>query len=376
MNILRSASFAFKDLLYDRGRSVLTILSLMVIMVGYLILSALSEAYRTFGKRPEATRNLMIISAEVLDPMESNLDDNILNVAQDLFPDAVSRVSPCIFRHMNIEERMIQVRAVPPEDFTDLYQLSLFDGSWPADERQIIATDGAVHIYQWKLGSTITIYGSEFELVGIVKALGSKYASIWMTYAAGEQLFGTKRGYQIGYVQVNPRADIETVRTGLESDPRLEGRYAVYLEDQLSDRYNQATQDLLRLTVILMFVSLTAISFGTYHTTGLTLVERSWEIAVLRVVGFSPGAIRSFLFNRTLFQILIAYGMGLGVATLFIRWHQATSPIVLHSAPLTLTLTTTGIILGLVLTVLFALLGVWLPTGRQFRTTVAEQISH
>jgi hypothetical protein len=353
----------------------LTILSLTVVVVGYLILSALSEAYRTFGKRPEATRNLMIISDDVLDPMESDLDDDILYVAQDLFPDAVTKVSPCIFRHMNIEDRVLQVRAVPPEDFTDLYQLSLIEGSWPADKSQIIATDGAVYIYQWTLGSKITIYGSEFELVGIVKALGSKYASLWMTYAAGEQLFGTKRGYQIGYVMVNPRADIETVRAGLETDPRLAGRYAVYFEDQLSERYNQATQDVLQLTIILMFVALTAISFGTYHTTGLTLVERSWEIAILRVVGFSKGAIRGFFFTRTLFQILIAYGVGWGVATLFIRWQQATSPIILHSAPLTLSLTTPGIFIGLVLTVLFALLGVWLPTGRQFHTTVAEQIS-
>ena len=45
--------FIAKDLIHDRGRSLLTILSLAVVVVGYLLLASLAQAFAVFGKQSQ-----------------------------------------------------------------------------------------------------------------------------------------------------------------------------------------------------------------------------------------------------------------------------------------------------------------------------------
>ena len=66
--------FTFKDLLHDRWRSLLTIISLAVVVAGYLLLASLSRAFLFVGKQSQVTNNLVIITADSVDPMESSLD--------------------------------------------------------------------------------------------------------------------------------------------------------------------------------------------------------------------------------------------------------------------------------------------------------------
>lgn len=353
--------FTMRDLLHDRSRSALTVLNLLVVVVSYLLLSALSGAFHDFGRAPAVSTNLVIISDDTFDPMESSLDWGVLKTAWLAAPEQIRLAFPTIFRHMDIDGHVMQVRAVElSEDVRSALSLSLLQGSWPAVPLQAVISEGAVQITSWKVGDSLRIYGTNFLVTGIVRAGGNKFASVWMSYEDGQNLFGTRRGFQIGTLQLKGGVDPESVRVELQADPRLSGKYAVYLENSLSDRYNQISSDLVILSSIQALISLLAITFGTYNAVSLSLTERSREIQLLRVVGFSQGRIRLFLGVRTLGLTLAAYLLGWCLARLYIFYQQAHTPISIQASPLTLQLSASATSLGFLLTAAFAVLGVWL----------------
>ncbi len=366
--------FAIQDLVHDWGRSLLTVGTLAAIVVAYLILAALNQAFQGYGKvAQQQFTNLTVISSDALDPIDSSLGDNVLQAVKALGNPAVERVAPFYFRHMRIEDHVMQVRAVALEDMATINRLSLVQGKWPQADDDLIASEGAVQLTHWNLGSVVQIYGSDFHLVGIVSASGSRYSSLWMTLQAGEKLFGTRRGYQVILLQLKPGSDVEAVRSAVETRLKQSGRYSVYLESQITDRYYQSTGGIRRLNLVEVFIALLAMTFGSYNATSLTLVERTREVGMLRVLGFFPARLRSFLFIRTLLQTLLAYIIGLGFALFFVENRQALSPIVIYAEAMPLSLPGWSIASGLALSICFSALGVWLPTRNYFRTSVIEQ---
>jgi ABC-type antimicrobial peptide transport system permease subunit len=355
--------FTVKDLLHDAWRSLLTVLSLMVMVLSFLMLSTLSRAYLEFGKRVLNSSNLVIISADVIDPMESSLSEAVLDAARAIAPNEITNAFPEIFRHLNIEGQILQVVAVQPDEMNTGMALELVQGDWPSGLQDIAISEGVLHITPWKIGSVVNVYGTDFRVIGILRAAGNNYASVWMTYSAGQHLFGPKRGFQMGIIQLDPAANPETVRLKLQKDPRLSANNSVYLVNSLNDRYSQINHNLLVMSGIQAFLSLLAITFGTYNANSLSLVERSREVVLLRLIGFTRGKLSSFLFVRSLVLTGMAYCMGWIAAALFINYQQTHTPINIQSAPLLLRLTPTTSLVGLGLAIGFALLGIWMTSG-------------
>jgi ABC-type antimicrobial peptide transport system permease subunit len=356
--------FAFKDLIYDRWRSLLTVLGIAVIVVAYLLISSLSQAFLVFSQQTQVTGNLVIVAADVLDPMESSLDEEILQTALQIAPDQIQRVFPTLFRHLNIAGQIMQIRAVPLEEMPAALALTLLQGRWPDGPQEIVVSEGVAQIVSWKIGSTVNIYGTDFQLVGLVRAGENNTGAVWMTYPEGQRLFGMRRGFQVGYLRLEPSVDPESVRDLLQSDPRISTHCTVYLENALSSSYYQVNHNLLTLNSIMALVSLLAITFGIYNATNLSLTERSHEIGLLRVVGFTPWKLRGFLLARTLVLILAAYGLGWVIAIIFINYYTGQTTLGVSSAPLVLSLTPSASLIGLALAIAFSFLGVWLTYGR------------
>ena len=353
--------YTVKDLIHDYGRSLLTIASLTVIMVSYLLLVSLSQAYLTFGSDKQ-TQNLMILSANAIDPMESILSEDVLQTALAAAPGQIEHVFPVIFRHMNIDGQIMQVRAVALEDMEQYNNLELLQGQWPQSDQQIVISEGAIQISHWKVGALVNIYGSDFQVSGTVRAGGNKFASLWMTYTAGQQLFGTLKGFQMGFLTIYPNIDPETVRARLQADPRLSQQYAVYLENSLGDLYQQVNTNLLALSVIQTIISLLAITFGTYNATCLSLLERQNEMGLLRVIGFTRDKLRAIFFARSAIQTGLAYLIGWTIAAAVINYQSSYLPINIESAPLTLGMNFATSLLGLGLALFFSWMGVLIST--------------
>jgi ABC-type antimicrobial peptide transport system permease subunit len=361
------ARFTLQDLYHDRNRSLLTIISLAVVVLSYLLLSSLSQAYLIFGKQSQTSQNLMIIAKDALDPMESSLKLDILQSARSIAPHQIRAVFPSIFRHMRIEEQIMQVNAVPQAYLNHTLNLTLLQGQWPAGLDEVAISEGVSQITPWKIGESIKIYGADFKISGLLRAGGNKFASLWMTYPAGQALFGSQRGFQIGYIALDTSADPEAVRALLQADSRIAADAAVYLEGAVSDRYNQVNQDMLTLSLVQAVISLLAITFGTFNAASLTLTERSVEIDLLRLIGFTKGKIATFLLTRTFVETLAAFVLGWLGAAVIIKLFQTHTPIDIQAAPLSLTLDLPASLLGLGLSICFAALGVWLNSARRTR---------
>lgn len=354
--------FTFRDLLHDRWRSLLTILSLAVIVVGYLLLTSLAQALVILSRQAQITNNLLILAANTIDPMDSFINEGVLQAAVEIAPDQIRLAFPILFRHLTIDGQLVQVRAVALEAMSSSVGLTLVKGDWPDGPRQVVTSEGAAELASWKIGSTVNIYGTDFRVTGLVRTEENAFGSVWMTYAEGQQLFGTSRGFQVGYLSLVPSADPESVRAKLLADPRISSAYSVYLEHAFTNSYNQSNSNLLTLSALMVLVSLLVVTFGIYNATSLSLTERSLEIGLLHVIGFTLNKLRSFLLTRALVLTLAAYGLGWLISLIFIN-HQrlhASVDLVFRA----LRLTPFSSLFGLGLAVIFAVLGVWLASRR------------
>ena len=170
-------------------------------------------------------------------------------------------------------------------------------------------------------------------------------------------MFGTKRPYQGMYVQVADTADVDVVRARLQADPRLSGKYTVFLEDNYTYRNNQFMKDFRSLMYIASGLALLAVVFGTFTTTSLSLVERGREIAILRSVGFSPGRVRGFLLLRSLLQGLLAYLLGLLAGWGYVIYQQTGERIFILGTALSFQITASQVISGALWVCAMAVLG-------------------
>jgi ABC-type antimicrobial peptide transport system permease subunit len=364
--------FTIKDILHDRWRSVLTISSLAVIMVGYLILSAASNTIKTMGQQTAPSSNLVVVAADVIDPMESTLNDSLLTTVLEVDPGYIDRTFPVIFRHLRVENRISQVRAVPVAEMPLSIGLTLVEGSWPAIDHEIVVGESLSRISKWKTGSSVNIYGSNFTVSGIVRSTEKNSGSIWMDYQAGRELFVQRKGYQAAYLVLTPGADPEEVRAFLQSDPNIDGQYTVYLESALSSNYQQLSRNIILLGSIMAVLALGAITFGIYNATSLSLAERSRQVILLRVLGFSRQKIQLVLTARALGLTLSAYAVSLAAALAFFTYQNANTVMGISDLQVNLGLSAVSVLAGLGLSILFTMAGVSLTTRNLLRANLVK----
>jgi ABC-type antimicrobial peptide transport system permease subunit len=332
------------------------------VIFSYQILISMSGTFAEFLADPGVSRNLIVVQAEFIDPSDAYLDPAALEAARSLGPGLVRRALPVVFRQIRIGERLVGLRAAPLEDWPSVFHLSLIEGRWPDQPFEVVVGEGAARANHWILGSSLLIYGSQFHVSGIFRAPGASFAMIWMPFDQALQLYGPQRPYQGMYVQVADTADIEDVRAKLLADPRLSGKYTVYLEDNYTYRNNQFMKDFRSLMIIASGLALLAVVFGTFTTTSLSLVERGREIAILRTVGFSPGRVLGFILLRALLQGLLAYLLGLSVAWGYEAYQQAGEGLFVQGLAISFQISAGQVFTGALLTCAMAVLGAWLSS--------------
>ncbi len=378
MNFSVYGVFLFKDLFYDRGRSILTLVSLTAVIVSYLAASAISDVFQEYGSLPQTgSRDLLIMSDYALEPMQSKLDNSVLQTAAELVhqefgPASVSSVFPVIYRTLEINDRTMQVLAVPGKNLRRGYGLTLLEGNWPESDEEVVVTQEGIELNGWHIADHILIRDSSLLITGRVQEEAGT-SVIWMTYSGAQKLFNAKSDFQIGVLQIDGNIDLPTVQATLEQDPQFPKGYAVYLNQQLYIRYTYLVRDLIKVAVIIATLALIVIIFGTLNAASLTMAERKQDIAILQTIGFRSQTVRLFLLGRTLLQTLVAFCLAWGiVAIIFI--YSLKFPIVFFAKTAVLRLTPKTILLGLLLTMLSASLGVWLTTHAQNSQNLADQL--
>ncbi len=364
-----------KDMLHDWIRTLINVISLAVVVVSYLILSGLAGTMNQMMYLPNLYPNLVIIENEVMDPGDARVDIQTVNAVNEFSPKYISRVSPMIFHYLSIADHITQVRAAPLEDWTTIFSMTLLEGRWPVGANEVVAGEGTVDLNQWHVGDNISIFDTNFSIVGIYRSPGNINASVWMTIEEAQHLFGMTQQYNLIYARVAPGADPEKARQVLSADPRLAGRFTVYFEDSFARRGGEGTKDIHTLLSVVSITSLLTVILGTFNNTSLNLVERSREIGILRAIGFTHNDLRGLMLLRSVTQVLLAFLIGLLVTLAYTAGPQKRGDIVILGALFSMRITPTIVLTGLALVLLFAMLGAWLPTRRLLKLNVADALS-
>jgi ABC-type antimicrobial peptide transport system permease subunit len=366
--------FVIKDLISDGWRTTITIVNLLVFLCSYFALVALAEAAHDFGNQPTDNSALLIISRNVFDPSESTVTDRDFLPAKELMPAYVKSVSPLVFKIININGNLFQLRAARLEDMQKVHSLQLISGSWPKEANEVVIGEGTSAITNWKIGDTIPIYGEDFIISGLIRAPGTKFSSIWMTLDTATNLFSLEGIYQFAWIQLQPGTDFEAVRSKLQNDPRLFDHFEVYFADNLYQEYTKAISDMQGVSSLLVILALSAVMLGTYCNIFLILSERSRDITILRAIGVQSGTIRSLITLRTILLVCVGYFLSWGVTSLLLYWFNRVNPLTLHSIPLPVSISGEALFIGLILSVCFAWAGIWIPTRHLRNRSVASFI--
>jgi putative ABC transport system permease protein len=366
--------FLLKDMCHDWARTGLTVLGIAVVIFSFFILSTFAQSLVSFNEAEPYRSNLIVAQSNLIDLGDSVLDDSVLHAAEQMPSNLVSRVSPVIFRHLRINDHLIQLRAARVEDWTTVFHMELLEGQWPKEFREVAVGQDTAKANDWKIGSLVEIFGSEFRISAITRSPGSAFSSIWMPLNQAQVHFGKKNLYQMMVVQVAQNADAENVKLLLQTNPQLTGKYSVFFEDTFSQRNTQILKDMSSLMNICSSLALLAVCFGTYTSTNLSLTERSREIGILRAIGFPHNSLSGLLGLRAILQGLIAYTAGLATVLLFIAYRQSSAKLFVLGFNIIFMITWQIILDGFLLTIALALLGAWLSSRRLMNQSVNQML--
>jgi len=363
---------ALRDLAHSRSKAILNSLAIAAVVFTFLLLSALAQTLGDLSQEADIGRNLVVIEGDIIDPSDATLEPAAVLAAEQLAPDLVSKVSPVIYRNLRLNDRLVQFRAANIADWPSIHHLSLVEGRWPEGAGEIVVSEGVTSLDDWGPGSTLTIFGSEFEVSGVVRFEGTAFASVWMDLPVAQALFGPDRGYQLMLIEIASGADADESRAALQAHPALSGRYQVFFEDNYTRRNTRILEDIQGTARAMGIIALVAIVLGSYNATALSLVERQRQIGIMRVVGFGPNSVRQLLLLQAIMQGLVGFGLGLLASMLFVAYQQNTAQLYAFGWPLTFRLTPEIVVLGLIFTLGLAGIGAVLATRTMLAATPAE----
>lgn len=299
---------ALRDVAADRRRSIVTVLAVAPIVTAYLILMGVADGLR-IGQAAAETTNVLLIAPGTLDPGASRLDPEVLDLARTVAgPDAAS-VGPVIFRPMRVGDRVLQLRGAPLDDWVAVHGLELLRGSLPGpDADEIAVTEGVSVVTGWQPGDEVEIYGTSFTITGLVRASGTKYASVWMSYRRADRLFESATGFQMVAVRPTPGADPEEVRTRLAAV--AEGRFEAFHEVDLAGAQSARATPAADIAAVATLIGVAALAFTTFNLTALALAERRRDLGIARSLGFSARALGAVVALRSVVLAAAGYLAG------------------------------------------------------------------
>jgi len=346
------------DLRAGRFRSIVAAAAIAPIVFAHLVLVAVA------GSLAEAPtgggRALVIVSSNPLDPSTGRLDQVTLDRLLAAGGPGVESAAPLIFRPVKIGDTIFQLRAARLSEWEGVESLRLLDGRYPdpsADE--IAVTEGVADTAGWRVGDTIEVFSTTFDVTAVVRAPGTKFASLWMDFDRADALFETRGTFQSATLQLTPDSDPEAIRLAIAA--AAEGRFGVYYEDEINQLQGAGLSAASDLSVLGTAIGIAVLAFGSFNLTAVALAERSSDLGIARVLGVSRRALTLFASVRSAVLSLGGFVIGATATAVYL----ATRPTVtLRSFVVTPRLDWGDVALGVAVTATATLVGAWLAAWR------------
>jgi hypothetical protein len=347
-----------EDVRAGRLRSIIAAAAVVPIVFAHLVLIAVSDSLS--AAPTGGGRALVILSSNPLDPSTGRIDQPTLDRLVAAGGPGVVSATPLIFRPVKIGDSLFQLRGARLADWEPVESLRLLEGRYPAPEADELAiTEGIADSTGWRVDDAIEVFGSRFTITAVVRAPGTKFASLWMDFDRADRLFETDGTFQSATLELSSGSDPETIRAAITA--AAGGEYGVYYEDDLNELNGAALSAASDLSLLATAIGIAVLAFGSFNLTAVALAERSSDLGVARVLGISRRAITAFAAVRSTTLAIAGFAVGASGAAVYL----GTRPTVtLRSFVVTPRLDGAEVLLGLVVTVAATLTGAWFAAWR------------
>ncbi|GAA4379011.1 ABC transporter permease [Nocardioides caricicola] len=258
--------------------------------------------------------------------------------------------------------------------FDDIYDLDVVDGRQELQGSEALVTTGFADDHDLEVGSPLTLTflagkALDLEVAGIIEGsetTGDVTVPLDLLADAGVPRQDTSLS-----IMLEPGADAVAVGAALDEAAEATPIVAVYDKQEFAESIRDQINQLLYMIYGLLALAIVIAVIGIVNTLGLSVIERTREIGLLRAIGMSRARLRRMI---TLESVAIAVlgavlGMVIGVVI----------GVLLREA-LKEDLTSLGLPLGqllvfLVIAVVVGVLAAILPAVRASRLNVLEAIA-
>ncbi len=337
---------AVRNLRKRRLRSWLTMIGVVIGVFLIMSLLSLSEGVKTavLSQLKMMGKDLiMIMPGEITDiatMMVGGLeltDDDIKAIEK---AEGVEAVIPMTYKGIMMryqgEKKIVLVAGVPIEKGLDILRtdmgFELVEGRWPIPGKREIFVGFLVpkEVFPgMKTGTQITLKGKQFEVVGVLKSVGSKQddSQVYMDLDIYREITGEREGAKMVMAKVKPgySADevVENIKESLEENrKRIKGEdsppYTVLSSEKMTDIVGNIMG--LIQVAIFGFASIAIIvgGIGIMNTMYTSVHDRIKEIGIMKAVGAKRKTIIAiFLIESGIFGLAGGLGgivLGLGLA--------------------------------------------------------------
>lgn len=283
------------------GRTAATASALMIGMtlVALMGVVASSTTASVDQQIEETFRADYILSNAVGQPFSSKIAEQVAEV------DGVREVSPVRFSSAQVDGGQLFVTAIDPASFGDVEQIETTSGTADIGPDAVVLS--TKHEGGRKVGDTVTVtMGSEtkdLEVVGFydeLRTIGSP--DVLVSVETVDAMNGAAAD-NWAFIFVDGGADMAAVEADIEAI--TDRQPLVTLKDQAgyADEQRSSINQLLYLIYALLGLAIVIAVLGIVNTLGLSVMERTREVGLLRAVGLSRRQLRRMI---TLESVTIA----------------------------------------------------------------------
>lgn len=279
---------AEENAIRNPGRTAATASALMIGMTLVALMGVVSQSTKASidTQIADTFKADYMLSNAIGQPFSHKLAEEAAKV------DGVSKVSPVRFTRVDVGGAALGVQAIEPSSFADIEPIEITDGSDSLAADEIIVADslkGSKAVGSKGVGDKLKLtLGSKsrsYTISGFFKDSGNGN-DVYLDLD-GMTALGAPESDNWAFVFLDDGADKAAVSSGL--DEVIKGQPLVTVKDQEGYAAEQraSINQLLYLIYGLLAMAIIIAILGIINTLGLSVMERTREIGLLRAVGLS-----------------------------------------------------------------------------------------
>lgn len=219
------------------------------------------------------------------------------------------------------EEADVTCIAAPAADFSRFVDLHSGEDpiAFPAAGEAVIVKR-LMRDYGIHEGDEIVIKDGWKKMKVRVSAVADNYINdmIYMSPETYERGFGEKAALKAAYVKLAGGAGEDAVRASATAAAGFEDTAAVQLSLDVRDNINSMMKSLDAVTIVIILSAALLAFIVIYNLTNINITERTREIATIKVLGFRPLEVSTYVFRENLFMTAAAALIGVPLGRLLL----------------------------------------------------------